>query len=435
MREAVSAAPPLRGERLQSIDLLRGLDVLLMLFVNDIAGVAGTPAFLRHVAGDVDGMTITDVVFPAFLFITGMAIPLAIDGRLRRGDTPLVVWRHILRRALSLIVIGVFMVNAESATPGGLLSPYVWNALMTLALIWTWRAPAPAPAPASAPSAGSAASRPATSRRRAILAGAAVLIALALIYHSSDSAGSGDAWRLLDFRPRWWGILGLIGWAYLPAATLYLWSSRRSAVTLLGAAALMYALRIADRMDALAWLGVVQPYISVALTTHTAIVLSGTALTVMLLRHREAKRPLSAFATPALLFVVALAAAGALIHGLHDRHPAFWFSKIQASVAWGLVSSAITAAAWTLLFALADLRGWRRWPESVTIAGEQALTVYLLAPLLLSLFALSGLLVGMDWYASLGRETIVGFLRAVVFAWLTVRLCEWMRDRGVRLQL
>src|SRR2546426_7351596 len=76
-----------RLRRETSIDLVRGADVLLMLFVNEMAGVRGTPAFLLHKAHDVDGMTITDVVFPAFLFITGLAIPFALGGRLRRGDT------------------------------------------------------------------------------------------------------------------------------------------------------------------------------------------------------------------------------------------------------------------------------------------------------------------------------------------------------------
>ena len=57
--------------RVLSIDVLRGLDVLLMLFVNEVAGVRGAPAFLLHTPHDADGMTITDVVFPAFLFIVG----------------------------------------------------------------------------------------------------------------------------------------------------------------------------------------------------------------------------------------------------------------------------------------------------------------------------------------------------------------------------
>jgi heparan-alpha-glucosaminide N-acetyltransferase len=107
----VSAVP--RPPRLLSVDLIRGLDVFLMLFVNEMSGVTGTPAFLRHVGPQVDGMTLTDVVFPAFLFITGMSIPLALGARLRAGESCGRVVRHILLRSVSLIVIGVLMVNAE----------------------------------------------------------------------------------------------------------------------------------------------------------------------------------------------------------------------------------------------------------------------------------------------------------------------------------
>ena len=101
-----------------------------MLFVNEMAGVTGTPAFLRHVAPDVDGMTLTDVVFPAFLFITGMSIPLAL-GRLVAGESRIRTVRHVVIRSVSLIVIGVFMVNAEQGFAPGWLSPAAWNVLMT----------------------------------------------------------------------------------------------------------------------------------------------------------------------------------------------------------------------------------------------------------------------------------------------------------------
>ena len=57
-----------------------------MLFVNEVAGVTGAPAFLLHRPSDFDGMTITDLVFPAFLFIVGIAVPFALGGRLRRGE-------------------------------------------------------------------------------------------------------------------------------------------------------------------------------------------------------------------------------------------------------------------------------------------------------------------------------------------------------------
>ena len=126
--------------RIRSIDLLRGVDVLLMLFVNEVAGVTGAPSFLRHKGPADDGMTITDLVFPAFLFIVGMAIPMALGARLRRGETPLQVLRHVVARSAALVVVGVLMVNAEHAVAGWLSVP-AWNVLMTLGVLLVWAVP------------------------------------------------------------------------------------------------------------------------------------------------------------------------------------------------------------------------------------------------------------------------------------------------------
>ena len=124
MTPSLPAIPEGRSTpRVLSIDLLRGADVLLMLFVNEVAGVTGAPAFLRHKPSDVDGMTITDLVFPAFLFIVGIVVPFALGGRLRRGETRGQVWRHVLMRALALVVMGVLMVNAEHGVSGVLSAP------------------------------------------------------------------------------------------------------------------------------------------------------------------------------------------------------------------------------------------------------------------------------------------------------------------------
>ncbi len=70
-------------DRVVSIDILRGLTILVMIFVNDIAGVIGLPSWLKHIQPpDADGMTFVDVVFPAFLFIVGMSIPQSLGKRL-----------------------------------------------------------------------------------------------------------------------------------------------------------------------------------------------------------------------------------------------------------------------------------------------------------------------------------------------------------------
>jgi predicted acyltransferase len=71
--------------RISSIDVFRGLTIFAMIFVNDLAGVRDIPAWMKHVPADQDGMTFVDVVFPAFLFIVGMAIPFAIAKRFKSG--------------------------------------------------------------------------------------------------------------------------------------------------------------------------------------------------------------------------------------------------------------------------------------------------------------------------------------------------------------
>ena len=72
-------------DRIASVDALRGLVILLMIFVNDVAGVKAAPAWLKHVSAEADGMTLPDMVFPAFLFIMGMSVPLALGRALARG--------------------------------------------------------------------------------------------------------------------------------------------------------------------------------------------------------------------------------------------------------------------------------------------------------------------------------------------------------------
>jgi predicted acyltransferase len=127
----VEQQPAPRRQRVVSIDVLRGLTIFLMIFVNDIAGVPGTPAWLKHFEPSTgNGMTIVDVVFPAFLFIVGLAIPLAFRARERRGESTGTTIRHVVTRTVSLLIIGVLMVNSDSASRGGLVNPNLWTLLM-----------------------------------------------------------------------------------------------------------------------------------------------------------------------------------------------------------------------------------------------------------------------------------------------------------------
>ena len=411
---APSPAPPARSPRVLSIDLLRGADVLLMLFVNEVAGVAGAPAFLLHKTADADGMTITDLVFPAFLFIVGIAVPFALGGRLRRGQSRVEVLRHVVTRALALVVMGVLMVNAEHGVSGVLSAP-VWNVLMTLGVLLVW----------GAPDEGWGRLR----KPWLVATGVALLVFVALAYRSGASTG------LIQLRPYWWGILGLIGWAYLGVATLYLLIGDRPAI-LTGLIGLYGCVALADAAGGFGWPTIPGPIVGPIFGTHGATVLAGTLLGVLLKRRQGEGGSAWRFAAGVLGYAAALGAAGLLLHTLHDLHPAFRVSKIHATVPWGLFSSALTCATWVLLFVLVDVVGWRRWPRSLSIAGENPLIAYLMAPFLLSLFALSApLFGGTNFYEALGQTTGVGLVRSAIFTWLAVRLSGWMRSQGVRIQL
>ena len=415
----MSPSPPTvasleRPSREPSIDLVRGADVLLMLFVNEMAGVRGTPAFLRHVPADADGMTITDVVFPAFLFITGMALPFALGGRLRRGEPG--VWRHSLGRTVALLVMGVLMVNAEHAGRGPIPSE-LWNVLMTLAVVLLWLAPAP--------------DGGRRGQRWLRVAGTVLLAAVVLLYRSPDGVG------LIQLRPHWWGILGLIGWSYLVAASLYVVARDRPAV-LLGGVALLYCVYLADQVGQAGWLVALPPSFRFGrvVAPHAAVALSGTILGVMLRGHRREGEPPRRLAWEALGYAAALGAAGLLLHTLHGLHAAFWINKVLATPPWCLLSAAATAAVWACVFALTDAAGWRRWPKALFVAGENALLCYLMAPFLLSLFALGATLAGgANLYEKLGESVGIGFVRSAVFAWVVVRVCGALRSLGIRMQI
>ena len=64
---------------------MRGLTLVLMLFVNDLY-MPGVPAWLGHMKADFDGMGLADWVFPGFLFMVGMAIPFSIGNRIAKGE-------------------------------------------------------------------------------------------------------------------------------------------------------------------------------------------------------------------------------------------------------------------------------------------------------------------------------------------------------------
>lgn len=95
------------GGRLLSLDVFRGATVAAMVLVNNPGTWAAVYPPLRH--AEWHGWTPTDLVFPFFLFIVGVAIPLALGPRLLRGDAQAALLGRIARRAAVIFALGLFL--------------------------------------------------------------------------------------------------------------------------------------------------------------------------------------------------------------------------------------------------------------------------------------------------------------------------------------
>jgi predicted acyltransferase len=93
--------------RVLSLDVLRGLTIALMILVNDPGDWAHTYTQLDHAAWN--GFTLTDFVFPNFLFLVGAAIILSLGSRQSRGDSKSTLALNIVRRAGIIFAIKMFL--------------------------------------------------------------------------------------------------------------------------------------------------------------------------------------------------------------------------------------------------------------------------------------------------------------------------------------
>lgn len=404
--------------RVESIDVGRGIAILMMLFVNDIAGVKGIPIWMKHTPRGVDGMTFIDLVFPAFLFTVGMALPFAIRRRLERGDTIWQVWRHILIRTLGLLVIGIFMVNSDSISDSRFLNPHLWTLLMYTGVVLVWNIPPHEPG----------LKRGIMLKLRII--GALMLVILALLYQGKGISG------FFQMRTQWWGILGLIGWAYIVSCLFYI-PLRRQIAGLVGAVAILYGIYMADEAGCFALLAWINSFLKISymLGSHSAIVISGAILGMTLTPDSPVKGH-KARIRWALVYGLGLALAGLLLHSLHDIHQIFIINKILGTPPWCLLSSAILVWIWVVIYWLIDVRGWKRWAVIIKSAGANALFAFILAPIFYAMFALlAQAFGGFNFYAELGENFAVGSWRALIFAFGLTWLTGALRRAGLWLKL
>jgi predicted acyltransferase len=91
--------------RLVSLDVVRGITIAFMILVNNGGSGKYSYSQLEHSAWN--GWTLTDLVFPSFLFIAGISIVFSNESRMARGESKTALRLHVLKRALILFLLGL----------------------------------------------------------------------------------------------------------------------------------------------------------------------------------------------------------------------------------------------------------------------------------------------------------------------------------------
>jgi predicted acyltransferase len=130
--------------RLVSLDAFRGATVAAMVLVNNPGTWRAVYPPLRH--AEWHGWTLTDLIFPFFLFIVGVAIPLGLGRRLSARQPRSAVVAKILRRSAIIFALGLLLhaiPNFDPATiriPGVLQRIAVCYLVAAVLFLWTdWR--------------------------------------------------------------------------------------------------------------------------------------------------------------------------------------------------------------------------------------------------------------------------------------------------------
>ena len=389
--------------RLRSIDVFRAITMFFMIFVNDADSVKNIPEWIKHVDEFTDGLGFADTIFPSFLFIVGLSIPFALDKRIRSGEKKSGIAMHIMLRSLALIVMGFFHVNLENYSKETALLPApVWEILITLAFFLIWLD-----------------YKPSISKTKQYIlqaTGIIILIVMAALYE-----GKGHH-NVIWMRPHWWGILGLIGWAYLTCSLVYLFSKGKLKILLLSFIFFLvyttlnqtYILEPVSDILRYCWL--------LNGGSEVSFVMAGIIISLLYRRSINGSYP--------KFFVTMFIAGAAMIALGFLLRPFGGISKIYGTPSWVGICTGISIIVFSILIYLIDIKGKVHWFNIIKPGGTSTLTCYLIPYFLYSFMALFHYK-----YPVLLAEGIGGVLRSFAIAFIVIFIAGWLEKKHLRLKI
>lgn len=385
-------------KRLLSVDAFRALTMLLMIFINDLSGVKNMPEWMDHAKGFEDRMGFADTIFPSFLFIVGLSIPLALGRKMQKGESSKSIVFSILSRSFALIVMGFMHVNMEDYNSASILPVSIWEILITLSFFLIWLDYSPT-----------------TSNLKKyflICTGWLILLIMAFLFTGGDPKAPHG------LEPSWWGILGIIGWGYLVCAFVY-YLTNGHLQAMIVALAVFATINIIDHsMHTHLRLWVVHDASSEFLITAGVVVSLWYA--GMVKKGYNAKLWLWLFVT----------GCGAILAGLLIRPYAAGISKIRSTPAWIFICIGISILVFELMIYLVDFKGKKNWFKLIWPAGTATLTCYLIPYFQVGIYKLFHF-----HYPALLNTDIGGFLRSWATAFIVVIIGGFLERHRLKLKI
>jgi predicted acyltransferase len=123
MNTASTAAVSTRkiSQRLVSLDVFRGITIAGMILVNHPGSWSVMYQPLGHARWH--GWTPTDLVFPFFLFIVGVAMTFSFDKRISLGHSKVRLFEQVVRRSVQIYCVGMIMYALPDLR---LAAPYIF---------------------------------------------------------------------------------------------------------------------------------------------------------------------------------------------------------------------------------------------------------------------------------------------------------------------
>ncbi|TWI95879.1 putative acyltransferase [Mucilaginibacter frigoritolerans] len=388
----------LQQKRLLSIDVFRAVNMFFMIFVNDLSDVRHVPLWIDHVRENVDGMHFADTIFPIFLFIAGLSIPLAIGRRIDKGDSFISTAGYILLRSFALIVMGFFHVNLEEYSIAALIPAGVWEFLLTLSFFLIWL------------------DYPETMAKIKkyilISIGVIILAVLTVLYKG------GTPQAPVGLNASWWGILGIIGWAYLVCAGLYL-IVRGNFMALLVLLILLAAINVCYHA---AIIDIKLPLIKDGAAA--SLMMFGVVISLlypMIISKGGYKILWLTFA----LIGLALIGLGFIIRPYTEG-----ISKIHSTPSWVFICTGIGVLFFELFIWLIDVKGKLSWFKIIKPAGTSTLTCYLIPYFMVAIFTI------FDFsYPNVFNYGAGGIFRSFAVSFIVILITGLLEKRRLRLKI